>query len=412
MALSLQDHYNELLEILRDNRHCWEQEVLNFYPSSIESAPTEWMEVLSGLSLDQLWLMDSKQDFSFLTVKKMRQCFEKLEELTTLPSKVIPSSHEFNQADAFFGVKEKKRHEIQQIAPVIKELKDKVNFKRMIDIGGGQGHLGRVVSKHFGVETLSVDRDPYLLQQGRKNVDRLKHRVLPEGAAPIDFEQINIQEGEPAPLCFNQDSFILGLHTCGDLAWHLMDYTDQAQSKGLLSFGCCYNKMRVTKDGFAHFAPTELALDQNTLTLATRGHRSGSRKAFDLKLQVKRHRYALHLFHFHERDIKRFYPMGETHPREYQGAFSDYALPRLEAYQINATKEELEEFYEKDWVVALYKKMICANLIRWQFGRALEMYILLDRAIKLSKMGLEVELATYFEEQVSPRNIGILAIRK
>lgn len=412
MLLSLQDHYNELLEILRDNRHCWEQEVLNFYPASIDSAPREWMEALSGLSFDQLWLMDSKQDFSFLAIKEMRQCFEKLELLTALPTKVIPISPDFNQADAFFGVKEKKRHEIQRIAPVIKDLKNQIQFKRMIDIGGGQGHLGRVVSKHFGVETLSVDRDPQLLQQGRKNVDRLRHRVMPYGAASMQFAQINIQENEPAPDCFNHESFILGLHTCGDLAWYLMDYTDQAKSKGLLSFGCCYNKMKVSKDGFAHFGPAELPLDQHTLTLATRGHRSASRSAFDLKLQVKRHRYALHLFHYHERNIKRFYPMGETHPREYQGAFSEYALPRLEAYQISATKDELEEFYEKDWVVALYKKMLCANLIRWQFGRALEMFILLDRAIKLSKMGLEVELATYFDESLSPRNIGILAIRK
>ena len=48
---------------------------------------------------------------------------------------------------------------------------------------------------------------------------------------------------------------------------------------------------------------------------------------------------------------------------------------------------------------------------RWQFGRALEVYILLDRALNLMEKGMKVSMATYFDESLSPRNIGILATR-
>ncbi len=412
MQLSLQEHYNELLQILRDNHTCWDQEVLNSYPESITRPPEDWLEVLSTLTLDQLWLLDSKQDFSFIGHHKMRDCFEKLEQLTTLPRKKASIDHHYNQADAFFGVRGKKRYEIATLAPILKEFKHDFRFKRLIDIGGGQGHLGRVISKHFGVETLSVDRDPHLLNLGIKNVNRLQHRVLPAGAASINFKELYIKDGDTLPDCFDSDSFILGLHTCGDLSCSLMDFATQASSKGLLSFGCCYHKMNLNSDGRAKNGPIDLPLNTHALTLATRGHRSDSREAFDLKLQVKRHRYALHLFHYHERGIQRFYPMGETKAKEYTGPFSDYAQPRLEAYQIAATTDELENFYQQDWVIALYQKMTYANLIRWQFGRAVELFILLDRALKLERQGFKVEMGTYFNELKSPRNIGILAYRE
>lgn len=409
MPQSLEVHYNELLQLLRANHACWDQEVLNSYPESIDRPPKSWIDSVASMSLEQMWHMDSKKDFSFIENQEMRECFEKLELLTALPQKIIQSNHSYNEADAFFGVRGKKRHEIAHLAPVLKEIGRDDKVKRVIDVGGGQGHLGRVISKHFGVPTLSIDRDPRLIAQGKINVNRLQHRILPNGAAPIDFEENFIRGDGPAPISFNSESFILGLHTCGDLAWHLMQHGHQANCPGLLSFGCCYNKMELDKNGKAVHGPKELPLDQYSLTLATRGHKSDSRQAFDLKLQVKRHRYSLHLFHYHQKNVKRFIPMGETQAREYLGAFSDYAMERLHAHGIDAHGEELEEFYQKDWVQATYKKMLYANLIRWQFGRALEMVILLDRCLKLQAKGFKVELATYFDEKKSPRNIGILA---
>ncbi len=410
MSQTYEKHYSQLLQILRDNRQCWEQEVLNSYPSSIKKMNPLWIESMAKLSKQQLWQVDSKQDFSCIDNQEMRQCFEQLEVLTQVNSKPIPKSQEFNFADAFFGVRGKKRHEIETLAPVLKELKETNKITKVIDIGGGQGHLGRVISKHFGIPTLSIDRDPNLLALGHKNVTRLQHRTLPLGAAPIEFLEFTLGQ-DAAPKCFDKEALVLGLHTCGDLAYHLMHHAHQANCQGILSFGCCYNKMALDKDGYSKLGPSDLKFDQHTLTLATRGHKSTSFDAFEFKLKVKRHRYSLHLFHYYQRDQKRFYPMGETAPRHYQGAFSEYAKERLEAYNIQATSEELDEFYELEWVKEKFSKMLLANLIRWQFGRALELVILLDRCLKLERQGYQVELASYFDELKSPRNLGILALK-
>jgi hypothetical protein len=55
--------------------------------------------------------------------------------------------------------------------------------------------------------------------------------------------------------------------------------------------------------------------------------------------------------------------------------------------------------------------MFICCLIRWQIGRALELYLLLDRAIYLEENNYTAILAEFFSENISPRNIGILATR-
>src|SRR5690606_3898712 len=173
----LHSQYNELLQFLRDNSHCWDHEVLHSYPHYLEKLPAAWLESLAKLNRDQLWLMDSKQDFSFIDNAELRELFLKLERLTQLPQMNAPKDgHQFNEAAAFYGVRGKKRHEIETLAPVLKQLKQQHQFKRVVDIGGGQGHLGRVLAQHFGVETLSLDRDEKLQELGRKNLMRLAHR--------------------------------------------------------------------------------------------------------------------------------------------------------------------------------------------------------------------------------------------
>lgn len=405
----LHSQYNELLQFLRNNSHCWDHEVLHSYPHYLEKLPPAWLDSLAKLNRDQLWLMDSKQDFSFIDNAELRELFTKLEQLTQLPAiKTTSTPHQYDHAAAFYGVRGKKRHEIETLAPVLKQLKQQHQFKRVIDIGGGQGHLARVLARHFGVPTLSLDRDEKLQALGQINLKRLAHRPPPAGAAELEFQQCELSH-EHTPACFDSQSFVLGLHTCGDLAVDLLAHTHHAGCIGVMSFGCCYSKMRLDDTGHAINGPQGLKLNMHALTLATRGHRSDTRKDYDLKLLVKRHRYTLHLFHYHQRDLKRFIPMGETVAREYRGKFSEYALPRLQAHGIEATAQELDNFYHSEWVHKEFEQMLRANLIRWQFGRALELVILFERAIKLEEKGMKVEVATYFDEHQSPRNIGILA---
>ena len=56
--------------------------------------------------------------------------------------------------------------------------------------------------------------------------------------------------------------------------------------------------------------------------------------------------------------------------------------------------------------------MFLCNIIRWQLGRALEVYLLLDRCLYLEEKGYQVSCLQFFDEEISPRNIGIGAINQ
>lgn len=405
--------YNSLLQILRENHACWDHEILHGYPHSLQAVKPEWLEAISKLSLDQLWLMDSKQSFAAIADKQLRTMLEKLEELTQVPLNTTTTElpADFNIATAFYRVRGKKKHEIETLAPVLKSLYEQKRFRRLVDIGGGQGHLGRVMARHLGVPTVSLDRDLKLQELGKINLNRLSHRKPPEGASELHFEFCDLNKTCTTPKSMDGDAFVLGLHTCGDLALDLIEHSIRAQCAGLLSFGCCYSKMALDQRDHAINGPKSLAINNHALTLATRGHKSDTRKDFELKLLVKRHRYTLHLFHYYKFNRREFIPMGETIAREYKGRFSEYAGPRLQAHSMTASAEELDAFYEDPEIVAKFNHMLCGNLIRWQFGRALELVILIDRCERLEAKGFQTELASYFDERQSPRNIGILAYR-
>jgi hypothetical protein len=80
--------------------------------------------------------------------------------------------------------------------------------------------------------------------------------------------------------------------------------------------------------------------------------------------------------------------------------------------QAKHTKEELDFYFFDSYRQDLIWKMLAAGFLRNALGRLLEMYILLDRVIFLEEQGYKVDLLEFFEESISPRNLGIVAQAK
>jgi hypothetical protein len=55
------------------------------------------------------------------------------------------------------------------------------------------------------------------------------------------------------------------------------------------------------------------------------------------------------------------------------------------------------------------RRILLCHLLRDRFARALEVVLLLDRAILLEEMGFRVELLQVFDPRLSPRNIALIA---
>lgn len=412
MPLALQDNYLEHLNFLMPYEPLWNNEVLNSYPYSLAPYSQEWLDFLNQLSNEELHAFDAFLDLGKIPTHPFKNLSLDLRELVQLPHQKV-SAHQL-PIKAFDKIKDKKEYEIGILAPFIADLFQKESLSQVIDIGSGVGNLARVLSSYFNIKTTCLEKDQYFHSLGKKYIEQYS---TPEGIKNIEFKQLAIEEWhEEALALIDPDAMIIGLHACGSLSQRVLETSKLRHPKYILNFGCCYLHMNPETDlnlsSFAKKNPHHIKY--HGLTLAAR-HRSGfSFEEFQLKKRVKTFRYALHLFLYHELGIKEFISVGDSKPRDYQQDFAFYAQKKLKKLNIklNYQDETLNKFHSSPSHQKNIKEMFLADIIRAQFGRALEVLILLDRSIYLEEQGYHVTLSIFFDETVSPRNRGILGKRQ
>ena len=410
--MDFKEHLTHLKELLGPYQSFWSEEILNFYPRTLQNYPKPWIDSLDQLSKEELWAFDNKSDFSRLPANGLPELCQSLFKVTSkLKNKTIDDSKTSFPPKAFVKVKRKKRHEIIQIGSVVKEIFSKEkDLGHIVDVGGGIGHLSRIISSYENIPLISLDSDSELQKKGKMKENSLSklsfiHHEMNENS-------YKLQEIKNA---FHSKSFCLGLHTCGPLANNLIKTTTKCGAAGLFNFGCCYLKLNPKKDLHLSSFDKEnvpLPLSLHALTLATRSHQEITFEDFLLKERVKNYRYALHLFIVHKLKRDKFIGVGEYPVKKYWEPFPLYAIEKLKELGLNSpqlTEKMLHDFHQDVEVQKQIRKMFLANIIRWQFGKAIEHYILTDRCLYLEEKGFKVEMAEYFDSSRSPRNIGILA---
>lgn len=407
---------HQLQSFLAQYTLMWNGEIMNGYPASLQHYPQEWIELLDSLSSKELYAVDCKQIPLKIKDSSFAQFMSALIELSRLPS--IASLPEIPlEAWAFNGVKKKKQHEIQTIVPILKKTKAENNFDYVVDIGGGVGHLSRVLAHYHGIGSISLDRDSYFQKIGEGRLQ--KYRKL-EGGQEVKFINLNFGDKKDESLLqdiFKAESFGLGLHTCGALANILIQKSIDFKTTGLLSFGCCYHRLNPEVD-----FPLSLFYKENHffklnlygLSLATRSHAEMTFDDYQTKERVKYYRYALHLFLMKNFGSNYFTEVGECPIKTYWGPFAAYIRSKLAELKLehHFSDQDFDEFYNDPHTQKELRVMFLCNIIRWQLGRALEVYLLLDRCLYLEEQGYTASIEQYFEEALSPRNIGILALLK
>jgi SAM-dependent methyltransferase len=408
--LDYQKRFTEIVAFLAPFSDIWLKEVLYEYPD-LSAYPKEWIDWLSSLSEEDAWLIDCRKNNAVLDHSPMADYWNKIKSLTELPREEEHPDELPSWAWTF--VRGKKRHEINQIRGVLAKLHDMSSIK-VVDIGGGTGQLGRVLALYHGIPVTSIDMNAEFQELGKKRISKYPK---PEGHADLSFintffdETIFDRHPELQNEC-GENSLIVGLHTCGPLAIEQMRAGLKTKSRSLFNFACCYNKLDENKDVNLSNVAEEagLTLNKYALTLATRGHADMTLNEYQFKKRVKTFRYTLQLLCLKNGIADRLESVGSAVPSVYRGEFEDYAMEKLSFAGISHsyTKEEMRLFYQDPNIQREVEKMFFANLIRWQMGRVLEMYILIDRVLWLQQEGLQPTLKQYFDEDLSPRNIGLL----
>ncbi|NTX59698.1 methyltransferase [Myxococcus sp. CA051A] len=402
--MDFQARLEALTHLLRPWSPLWSRSILQGWPESGAAYPEDWLAYARSLDeagerrLDQGVLVG-------VPPPSLGALLGALQELTALPWH--EGIHPLTVAQTQ-GLSAKKTHELERVLAL---LAPRTRFiHHAVDIGGGMGHLARLCARTFGWTFHSIDRDAALQDKGRRWLTRTNTPVRDT----LSFIQASVEDGlQPRidPLFSGLDRASIGLHTCGPLA---LTQLRKSQGAGfVLNIGCCYDKLEVPRDypvsGFGGAHP--LPFTSHALALTTRGRHHKTEVEFARMKRVYAWRFAFDLLakrHFPERGFVR---AGDAPRALYDGPFAVYALDRLERLGLDPrmTDAELNAFEVS--VRAETRELLLCHLLRDRFARALEVVLLLDRAILLEELGFQVELLQLFDRRLSPRNLALIASR-
>ncbi len=416
-----QQLYLDIRNFLAQYRQIWDIEVLQHYPHSLDAYSLQWIDQLDKLKEDELWKLDGYNDYSLLSEGELKQLFLTLESFTnrlphyneTQKPQVNLIRQQYNDR-TFYKVKDKKRHEIERLTPIIDQLHQQFHYQQVVDIGGGQGHLARILTTYHQLPATTIDYCKEFQEIGQKKLHKYPHQ---EQRAPLTYCHHHFgQDIETDAKLLPPDTLTVGLHTCGPLALSHLNAFKQGQATSIINFGCCYLKMDPQKDiNLSKFVQQNdpLPLSDVALTLATRSHGDMTFKRFQLKTRVKLYRNMLHLLLGEIYNRWDFISVGDSPPKDYYNSFYNYVVKKFHYlnYPLTVNETTIEEFFNDPTRQKLVRRMFLADLIRWKFGRALEFYILLDRLFYMAEEGYMTELVQVFAENISPRNIALIAHR-
>jgi hypothetical protein len=393
------EKYRRAIDLLEPLRSLWSNSILHAFPEMEALIPEDWFSYGARAELEDQYLSGQGKGNP---PDSLRQWIRSIHEYCAIPGLSVSVSIRPPLDKALIP---KKKHEVEAILSLFRERA--YSASRIIDIGGGLGHLARHLSLELNCPVDSIDRGPALQAKAERLTneppwsDRLQHKMrFIHGEFPLT----KIANGSPG-------AWAIGLHTCGATAWSVLDLIGRGYS--VLNVGCCYEKLTVARDTERSHLATEfpLQLTNESLFLANRGGIERSLDEFTFQQRVQRYRFALHELLKQETDGAPADSVGSAEEKIYMSSFADYARDRLSSLGkvLPLSDGALDDFFCS--IAPLIEKERFTAFLRNLLARPLELAILLDRALYIEEsFGIPVHLIELFDPRISPRNIGLIAV--
>ena len=265
----------------------------------------------------------------------------------------------------------------------------------VIDWCGGKGHLGRLLALQWQVLVHTLEIDPALCADGSAlaNRQRLSH----------EFLKINALTAADWP---KRGQHAVALHACGDLHRRLIEH---GTAVGVARFDvapCCYHRgVASTYQSLSGNLTTKLTRDDvrlavtETVTASTRLTVQRD-KEMAWKLGFDAYRRANSVGEY-----RNFKPVPAAW---FRGGFSGFLALMAEREGLPLPGAGVvSEFETNGW--RRQREVMRLSIVRHAFRRALEVWLALDLAVYLKNRGYVVELGSFCERQLTPRNLLISA---
>lgn len=258
---------------------------------------------------------------------------------------------------------------------------------RVIDVGAGHGHLTRVLG------AVGLERDAARVATARAL-----------GAATFEVRDVMVDGIPAAP-----GDCLVGLHACGALGDAIVTTAVAARARVVL-LGCCLQKRSGDRRAFRRDLGDALDLPHDLLGLSNLVPRDdGVEASREANLAARARRVALRAL-LADRGIE-LRPGAETEGVNRRTAHGPLAALVAKAFAVRGlpTPAVAEiEAAERDGLRA-FSRARRLGLPRSLLGRAIEVFVLHDRATALAAAGFSSEIGALFPLAVSARNLVLAA---
>ncbi|PMV27304.1 MULTISPECIES: methyltransferase [unclassified Pseudomonas] len=267
-----------------------------------------------------------------------------------------------------------------------------------LDWCSGKGHLGRRLLQADQALTC-LEYDPALIAAGQALSD---HHGL---SATHRLQDVM------ADVAIHAEHTPVALHACGDLHVRLLQLASAVGCKQLALAPCCYN--RITADTYqplsnaGRASTLQLSIDDLGLPLSETVT-AGKRVRLQRDTSMAR-RLGFDQLQRELRGLDEYLPTPSLPARWLDKSFADYCRELANLKGLSTGEQDWAALEAHGWRRLAEVRNL--ELVRGLFRRPLEVWLVLDRALFLGENGYKVDVGTFCDPALTPRNLMVLAQR-
>lgn len=271
--------------------------------------------------------------------------------------------------------------------------------QRLLEWCAGQGWLLEGLAQRFPERQLEgLEWQPRLCEQGNARLGRAGITAL---LRPTDVLR--------DPLEFSAQDSLLALHACGHLHQALLHQAVQQPVQDLALSPCCYhlgNSMALSQRGRSGRLDATLIDRHLAVQDTSAGHGNRQRRAE----KTGQWRLGYDLLRRQLSGEHRYRPTPSWPGPLWQGSFADYCQHCARHHGL-LMPDDIDFSHWQQAGITLHRQVRRLELVRRQFRRPLEWWLVLDLGWYLSEHGYRVEITPFCDRQLTPRNLLIRAER-
>ncbi|EGU46748.1 hypothetical protein VII00023_07434 [Vibrio ichthyoenteri ATCC 700023] len=264
----------------------------------------------------------------------------------------------------------------------------------------GKGFLGRILASQSRQKVTSLEYQAPLCQSGQLEADKQQ--------LPMTFVQGDALSDEVEQI-FNASQHAVALHACGDLHVSLLEKGVDHQLPAMTISPCCYHLIA----GQQYRPLSSLAID-STLKLSQSELRIPLQELVTGGERVKRHRWlemsyrlGLDILLRQELGLDHYLPVPSIKKSQLADGFSAFCQWAAQHKGLTLPPCDFDAYWQQG--SQRYWQMEKLSLIQQLFKRALELWLVLDKALYLEQNGYHVQVREFCRRDITPRNLLIQA---